>query len=97
MGKRGRVGARVSNPVGSELDVGEEDDGVALEGLVVGEVGEVGAGVDSGLVGAEVEAVAEFEEDVGAGHVAGIRWRVRRIGPSAATMEAEQSNGGKAY
>lgn len=51
----------------SEGDVGSVDERVALDGVVVGEVGDV-AVVDGGLVRAEVEVVAEVEEEIGGRH-----------------------------
>lgn len=51
------------NLVGSEGYVGAVDDGVAFDGVVRVEVGDV-AVVDRALVGAEVEAIAEAEEEV---------------------------------
>jgi hypothetical protein len=53
--------------VGSEGDVGTEDDGVALGGGVGVEARYV-AVVDGRLVGTEVEEVAQVEEQVRGGH-----------------------------
>jgi len=51
----------------AEGDVAAVDEGVALEGIFLGEVGNVAA-VDGGLVSAEVEVVAEVEEVVRCSH-----------------------------
>lgn len=51
----------------AEGDVAAVDEGVALQGVFFGEVGDVAA-VNGGLVGAEVEIVAEVEQVVRCRH-----------------------------
>lgn len=55
-----------NNLIGSESDVGALNEDVALKSVVDGEVGYVAA-VNGGLVSAQVETVAETEEEVGGG------------------------------